>query len=87
MSKVFSPNIKAIINISSHCRAFDINSFIILSKMPDINTFYVVHLQVGHQNYYLTRFSVECCNSKKTDLYLIVPPLIISWNSLVILIN
>ena len=34
--------------------------------MPDMNTFYLLHLQIGHQNYYLTRFSVKCYNSKRT---------------------
>ena len=32
-------NIKAINNISRHCRVFDISNLIILSKMPDMNTF------------------------------------------------
>ena len=42
-------NIKAIINISRYCRAFGINNFIILSKIPDMNTFYLPHFQARHQ--------------------------------------
>ena len=75
MLKVVLPNIKVIINIPSHCKAFDVNNFIILLKLPDGNTFYMLYLQVGHQNYYLTRFSVECYSSKRTYLHLSVAPL------------